>query len=88
MEKCSELTEITIANSADGAGHLYATVHASDVAGELSKVLGLEVDHNIISLPQKIKMLGTYEVVLHFADDKKLKLSLNIVRSQSSSKQQ
>ncbi len=86
MEKCSEITEVNIESVADGAGHLYATVHASDVASELSKLLGLEVDQSIISLPQKIKMLGIYEMTLHFADDQKLKIALNVVRSHSATK--
>ncbi|TFG47831.1 MAG: 50S ribosomal protein L9 [Candidatus Brocadiia bacterium] len=71
--------EITISALANDIGHLFGSVGGEDVLAALLEK-GFEIQSKHILLPEHIRILGTHEVKLRFADDINASVSLNIVR--------
>jgi len=71
--------EITISALANDIGHLFGSVGSEAVLAALLEK-GFEIQSNHILLPEHIRILGTHEVKLRFADDIVASISLNIVR--------
>jgi large subunit ribosomal protein L9 len=55
---------ITVHAPTGDGGRLFGSVTAQDVAKGISVVAGADVDRRKIDLPENIKSVGTYEVVL------------------------
>jgi len=51
---------LRIAARAGAEGHLFGSVTTSEIAQELTKLLGHEIDRRKISVPEAIKSLGTH----------------------------
>ena len=68
--------EAVVAAKANEQGHLFGSVGASEIAGNL-RDQGFEVSDSIVQLPEHIKEVGTSEVKLKFSDD--LIVTVNIV---------
>ena len=50
-------------------GRLYGSVTSKDIAGELSKILGIEIDKRKIIMKEAIKAYGNYEVEIKLLQD-------------------
>ncbi|MFQ5879416.1 MAG: 50S ribosomal protein L9 [Dehalococcoidia bacterium] len=55
---------ITIAVRVGEQGRLYGSVTSQDIAQEASKLVGQEVDHRQVALPEPIRELGEYSITL------------------------
>ena len=53
-------TPLRIAARAGAEGHLFGSVTTSELAAELGKLIGHEVDRRKVSVPEAIKSLGTH----------------------------
>jgi large subunit ribosomal protein L9 len=68
---------IEIKAKASGEGHLFAALHAKDLAGEIKKQFGLDLAEQLIDLPKPLKQLGEHKIALHLGDRQvPLKISL------------
>ena len=61
--------EIIIEAKSGGKERLYGSVTAADIAAELEKVTGFEVDKRKIKLSENIHQLGTYDVEVRLGKD-------------------
>jgi large subunit ribosomal protein L9 len=61
-------TVITIAQQAGADGRLFGSVSAQDIAGAIRDARGLRMDKNNVHLPEPIKNVGTYMVVVDVVD--------------------
>jgi large subunit ribosomal protein L9 len=50
-------------------GRLYGSVTSKDIATELSKIIGIEVDKRKITMKEAIKAYGNYEVEIKLLQD-------------------
>jgi large subunit ribosomal protein L9 len=46
--------------------HLYGSITNADIARELSKVVGVEIDRKKVALTKPIRQLGSYDVIIRF----------------------
>ena len=70
--------EIFIEAKSGGKERLYGSVTNSDIATELEKVTGLEVDKRKIKLFEAIHQLGTYEVEIRLSKDITPKIKVTV----------
>ena len=68
--------DITAGHGADG--RLYGAVTAKDIAEELSKKIGMDVDKRKIALKDNIKAYGSYTVELKILADISAKFIVNV----------
>jgi large subunit ribosomal protein L9 len=61
-------TVLTIHQQAGSDGRLFGSVTAQDIASAVSEARGLRVDKRNIHLPEPIKNLGTYMVVVEVVE--------------------
>jgi large subunit ribosomal protein L9 len=61
-------TVITIAQQAGADGRLFGSVTAQDIASAVRDARGLQIDKNDVHLPEPIKNVGTYMVVVEIVD--------------------
>lgn len=71
-----EGAEAVLAAKANEQGHLFGSVGASEIAGNLREQ-GFEVADEVVILDENIKEVGTSQVVLKFGDD--LTATVNVV---------
>ena len=62
-------TVLTIPQQAGPDGRLFGSVTAQDVATAIREARGITVDRHSVHLPEPIKNVGTYMVVVEVADD-------------------
>ena len=62
-------TEIDIVMDHGADGRLYGSVTSKDIATELSKLLGVEIDKRKINLKDAIKAYGNYDVEIKLLQD-------------------
>lgn len=62
-------TEITIRAKAGEKDRLYGSVTAADIAAELGKIAGQDIDKRKIDLEEPIRQLGVHEMTLKFTHD-------------------
>jgi len=72
-------TPITISARAGETGRLYGSVTAADIAAELERVAGLQVDKHKIEIPQAIKVLGDHQVKVRLHRDVQVPLTVTVV---------
>ena len=74
VEKASEnvnllnRTVLTIPQQAGADGRLFGSVTAQDIAGAIREARSLRIDKKNVHLPEPIKNVGTYMVVVGVAD--------------------
>lgn len=68
--------EAVLAAKANEQGHLFGSIAARDIAGNLREQ-GFEVADEIVQLPENIKQVGTTQVTLKYAAD--LTATVNVV---------
>jgi large subunit ribosomal protein L9 len=62
-------TVLTIAQQAGADGRLFGSVSAQDVADAIHEARGLRLDRQRVHLPEPIKNVGTYMVVVDIVED-------------------
>jgi large subunit ribosomal protein L9 len=70
--------EVVIAAKANELGHLFGSVIASDIAGNLREQ-GFDVTDRIVRLDEHIKQVGTHNVRLKFAEELTCQVSVVVV---------
>ena len=70
--------EILVEAKSGGKERLYGSVTNADIAAELEKVTGLEVDKRKIKLLEAIHQLGTYEVEIRLSKDITPKIKVTV----------
>ena len=61
-------TVLTIAHQAGDDGRLFGSVTSQDIADAIKEARGITVDKRKVHLPDPIKSVGTYQVVVEVAD--------------------
>jgi large subunit ribosomal protein L9 len=61
-------TVLTIPQQAGGDGRLFGSVTAQDIVGAIREARGLKIDKRNVHLPEPIKNVGTYMVVVEVTD--------------------
>jgi large subunit ribosomal protein L9 len=61
-------TVLTIPQQAGGDGRLFGSVTAQDIATAIKEARGLKIDKRNVHLPEPIKNVGTYMVVVDIVD--------------------
>lgn len=64
-----EGTEVSLKAKAGAKDKLYGSITSADIAAELKKVTGIEVDKRKIELEEPIRQLGSYEIALKLGKD-------------------
>ncbi|HXB66452.1 MAG TPA: 50S ribosomal protein L9 [Solirubrobacteraceae bacterium] len=62
-------TVLTIPQQAGADGRLFGSVSAQDIADAIHEARGLRLDRHNVHLPEPIKNVGTYMVVVDVVDD-------------------
>jgi large subunit ribosomal protein L9 len=60
-------------------GRLYGSVTSGDIAEEVSKLVGQEVDRHLVVLEEPIKTLGTYEIPLRLTRNVEATVTVEVV---------
>jgi large subunit ribosomal protein L9 len=61
--------EVSLRAKAGAKEKLYGSITSADIAAELKKVTGLEIDKRKIGLEEPIRQLGSYQVVIKLGKD-------------------
>jgi large subunit ribosomal protein L9 len=70
--------EITIKAKVGTKDRLYGSITSADIAGELSRATGIDVDKRKIELPEPIRELGSYDVTIRLARDTLPKIKVTV----------
>lgn len=62
-------TVLTIPQQAGADGRLFGSVTAQDIAGAIKEARGLKIDKRNVHLPEPIKNVGTYMVVVEVVEN-------------------
>ncbi len=73
------VASITIQARAGERGRLYGSVTAADIAEEVSRIAGIELDRHMVELEEPIKQLGTYSVPLKLSRNVEAALQVEVV---------
>lgn len=68
--------EVTLKAKVSPSGEYYGTIGSSQIAEELSRVLGKEMERKIIDLEQPIKEPGSYEIPIRLNNEVKASIHL------------
>ncbi len=69
----------TITAKTGGREKLYGSITNADIATEVSRILGVEIDKRKVELPEAIRALGTYDVCIKLHKDISPKIKVKIV---------
>jgi large subunit ribosomal protein L9 len=69
---------ITLMKRVGGSGKLFGSITTADIAAELKKVAGVELEKRTLSVDRAVKQLGTYEVKAKIFGDVEAKFTLKI----------
>ena len=70
---------VTIAVRVGEQGRLFGSVTSQDIAQEVSKLAGQEIDHRQLELPEPIREVGEYSVVLRLTRNVEVALPVAVV---------
>ena len=74
-----ESTKVTLLAKAGANGRLFGAVTTADVADAVAKVGGPKVDRRKVELPQPIKSLGVYSVLVRLHPEVQAKVAVSVV---------
>jgi large subunit ribosomal protein L9 len=74
-----ESTKVTLPAKAGANGRLFGAVTTADVAEAVAKVGGPKVDRRKVELPQPIKSLGDYSVLVRLHPEVQAKVPVSVV---------
>ena len=77
-EAIKQVTLTFIARVGEG-GKLYGSITTQQVAEELKRVAGIEIDKRKLELREPIRSLGTHKVAVHLATDLEPEITVNVV---------
>jgi large subunit ribosomal protein L9 len=66
-----------------GKERLYGSVTAADIAAELERTTGFVVDKRKIELPESIRQIGSYEVVIRLSKDITPKIKVTVTEKET-----
>jgi large subunit ribosomal protein L9 len=70
--------EVTIKAKAGEQGRLFGAVTTADIARELSRVAGVEIDRHRIDLEAPLKLLGRYEVRVRIPPQHQARVTVSV----------
>lgn len=70
--------EIRFKAKSGGKERIHGSITGADIASELSRLLGYEVDKKKILLKEPLRQLGRHEVLINFAKNKEAKINVTI----------
>ena len=71
-------TTVAVEVKVGSQGRLYGAVTNADIAGELTKVMGEELDRRRVLLVDPIKKLGTYPVEVRLSNDVSVTVNVEV----------
>jgi large subunit ribosomal protein L9 len=74
-----KLVTLTFTARAGEGGKLYGSITTQQVADELKRVAGIEIDKRKLELREPIRSLGAHKVAVHLATDLEPELTVNVV---------
>ena len=74
-----ESTKVTLPAKAGANGRLFGAITTADVAEAVAKVGGPKVDRRKVELPQPIKSLGDYSVLVRLHPEVQAKVAVSVV---------
>lgn len=77
-EKLSGVT-VSITVKASSKGRLFGSVTQSDIAEEVAKLLGQELDRHQVLLPEPIKEVGSYQVTVQLTRNVRPSVAVEVV---------
>jgi large subunit ribosomal protein L9 len=75
--------EVVLSALTGGKERLYGSVTAADIAAELERTTGLVVDKRKIELPESIRQIGSYEVVIRLSKDITPKIKVTVTEKET-----
>jgi len=75
---------ITLTAKVGAKGKLYGSITSNDIAGELKRAHGIELDKRKIELSEPLHELGTFEVIVKLAKNHLPKLIVKVVPQEGS----
>jgi large subunit ribosomal protein L9 len=75
--------EVSLRAKAGAKEKLYGSVTSADIAAELKKVTGLEIDKRKIELEEPIRQLGSYEVAVKLGKDITPKIKVTVTEEEA-----
>ncbi len=87
MQATSQLEgkEVTLKAKAGAEGKLHGSITNADIAGEIQKLTGLEVDKRKIEMAEPIHGLGVYQVNIRLSGEALAKITVNVVEDTETS---
>jgi large subunit ribosomal protein L9 len=76
--------EITLKAKVGAKDRLYGSITSADIANELARTSGLDIDKRKIELPEPIRELGSFNVTVRLAKDIVPKIRVNVIEQESS----
>ncbi len=73
-----EGTEISFKAKAGDKEKIHGSITAADIAAELSRMAGNEIDKKKVEMPEPLRTLGTHEVEIVFAKDIRTTIKVTI----------
>ncbi len=70
---------LTFAARVGEGGKLYGSITTQQVADELKRTTGIEIDKRKLELREPIRALGTHKVAVHLATELEPELTVNVV---------
>lgn len=80
-EKISGLGSIKLLSKAGDAGRLYGKVTNKDIADELSKALGFDIDKRGVKTLEEISALGTYKAYVKVSTDVTAEVNVEVAQA-------
>ena len=75
--------EVVLSALTGGKERLYGSVTTADIAAELERTTGLVVDKRKIELPESIRQVGSYEVVIRLGKDITPKVKVTVTEKEA-----
>jgi large subunit ribosomal protein L9 len=78
--------EITLQVKMGAKERMHGSITGADIAAELQKITGVEIDKRKIDLEEPIKKLGNYELAVKLAKDITPKIKVNVIEKEKEEK--
>ncbi len=79
-EKISALETINMTVKAGEGGKLYGKITNKEIAQELSKIVGVEIDKRIVRPVEEIGALGVYRVLVKLAPEVQAEITVDVLK--------
>jgi large subunit ribosomal protein L9 len=78
--------EVSIKAKAGAKDRLYGSITSADIAAELSKSTGLDIDKRKIELEEPLRSLGNYEITIRLAKDVVPRIRVSVTEEEAEEK--